>query len=81
MVAVTSYGDISPAVAAYHVVRMLDRAMPLLHLEKFGQTYTLPTQSTQTAKFRRYYLSGAVGDGQPGLHGSALSVRRLHHDH
>jgi hypothetical protein len=35
---------------------MLDRAMPLLQLEKFGQTYVLPTNSTQTAKFRRYYL-------------------------
>jgi N4-gp56 family major capsid protein len=55
------YGDISPAVAAYSVVRMLDRAMPLLQLEKFGQTYVLPTNSTQTAKFRRYYLSGATG--------------------
>ena len=57
----TSYGDISPAVAAYSVVRMLKRAMPYLHLEKFGQTYPLPTNSTQTAKFRRYFLSGATG--------------------
>lgn len=57
----TSYGDISPAVAAYSVVRMLKRAMPYMHLEKFGQTYALPTNSTQTAKFRRYFLSGATG--------------------
>jgi N4-gp56 family major capsid protein len=56
-----NYGDISPAVAAYSVVRMLKRAMPLLQLERFGQTYPLPTNSTQTAKFRRYYLSGATG--------------------
>jgi N4-gp56 family major capsid protein len=55
------YGDISPAVAAYSVVRMLKRAMPLLQLERFGQSYPLPTNSTQTAKFRRYYLSGATG--------------------
>jgi N4-gp56 family major capsid protein len=60
------YGDISPAVAAYSVVRMLDRAMPLLQLEKFGQTYVLPTNSTQTAKFRRYYLSGATGSAGSG---------------
>lgn len=61
------YGDISPAVAAYSVVRMLKRAMPMLHLEKFGQTYVLPTNSTQTAKFRRYFLSGATGAaGQTG---------------
>lgn len=56
-----SYGDISPAVAAYAVVRMLKRALPLLVFEKFGQTYQLPTNSTQTAKFRRYFLSGATG--------------------
>ena len=58
---ITSYGDISPAVAAYSVVRMLKRALPYLHLEKFGQTYPLPTNSTQTAKFRRYFLSGTTG--------------------
>jgi N4-gp56 family major capsid protein len=62
---ITGYGDISPAVAAYSVVRMLKRAMPYLCLEKFGQTYPLPTNSTQTAKFRRYYLSGASGAAGP----------------
>lgn len=56
-----TYGDISPAVAAWAVVRMLKRALPLLVFEKFGQTYPLPTNSTQTAKFRRYFLSGATG--------------------
>lgn len=61
MANVVSYGDISPAIAAYSVVRMLERALPYLHLEKFGQTYPLPTNSTQTAKFRRYFLSGATG--------------------
>ena len=67
MAQVTSYGDISPAVAAYAVVRMLKRAMPYLHLEKFGQTNPLPTNSTLTAKFRRYFLSGATGAaGQTG---------------
>lgn len=65
MAAITTYGDISPAVAAYSVVRMLKRAMPYLHLEKFGQTYTLPTNSTQTAKFRRYFLMGATGSAGP----------------
>lgn len=66
MATVTSYGDISPAVAAYSVVRMLKRAMPYMHLEKFGQTYALPTNSTQTAKFRRYFLSGATGAAGTG---------------
>lgn len=64
--ATTTYGDISPAVAAYSVVRMLKRAMPYLHLEKFGQTYPLPTNSTQTAKFRRYFLTGATGAAGTG---------------
>lgn len=66
MTAMVTYGDISPAVAAYSVVRMLDRAMPLLVFEKFGQTYPLPTNSTQTAKFRRYFLSGATGAAGTG---------------
>jgi N4-gp56 family major capsid protein len=61
-----NYGDISPAVAAYSVVRMLKRAMPFLQFEKFGQTYVLPTNSTQTAKFRRYFLAGATGSAGSG---------------
>lgn len=70
----TSYGDISPAVAAYAVVRMLKRAMPYLHLEKFGQTYVLPTNSTATAKFRRYFLSGAGGAAGTTSAGSAFYI-------
>jgi N4-gp56 family major capsid protein len=66
MTQVTNYGDITPAIAAYSVVRMLKRAFPLLQLEKFGQTYVLPTNSTQTAKFRRYFLSGATGSAGTG---------------
>jgi N4-gp56 family major capsid protein len=63
---IVNYGDISPAVAAWAVVRMLKRAMPLLVFEKFGQTYPMPTNSTQTAKFRRYFLSGATGSAGSG---------------
>ena len=61
MTAMTSYGDISPAVAAYSVVRMLKRAMPYLHIEKFGQTYPLPTNSTQTAKFSHVHVVNGGG--------------------
>lgn len=61
-----TYGDISPAIAAYSVVRMLKRAMPFLHLEKFGQTYPLPKNNTKTAKFRRYFMVGAGGSAGPG---------------
>lgn len=61
-----NYGDITPALAAWATVRMLKRALPLLVFEKFGQTYPLPTNSTQTAKFRRYFLSGATGAAGSG---------------
>jgi N4-gp56 family major capsid protein len=71
MAGLMTYGDISPAIAAYAVVRMLKRAIPLLHIEKFGQSYPLPTNSTQTAKFRRYFLSGATGSA--GLTGTPIS--------
>ena len=71
---VTTFGDISPAVAAYAVVRMLKRAMPYLQLEKFGQTYVLPTNSTKTAKFRRYFLSGAGGTAGTSTPGSNFYI-------
>lgn len=58
---INTYGDISPVVAAYSVVRMLKRATPYLQLERFGQSYTLPSNSTNTAKFRRYFLTGSTG--------------------
>ena len=74
MSVVTNYGDISPAVAAYSVVRMLKRAMPYLHYEKFGQTYPLPTNSTQTAKFRRYFLTGAGGSAGPNGAGTPFFI-------
>ena len=66
MANVTGYGDISPAVAAYSQVQMLKRGMPYLHAEKFGQPYVLPTNSTNTAKWRRYFLTGATGSAGTG---------------
>jgi N4-gp56 family major capsid protein len=68
MAATTHYGDISPRVAAYAVSQLLKRGMPYLILEKFGQTYPIPTNSTKVAKFRRYFLvgsTGAAGEGNP----------------
>ena len=70
MSTITAYGDISPAVAAYSVVRLLKRALPMLHIEKFGQTYPLPTNSTQTAKFRRYFMQGTTGAAGPNAGGT-----------
>jgi N4-gp56 family major capsid protein len=68
MTAVTLYGDISPRVAAYAVTQLLKRGLPYLVIEKFGQVYPIPTNSTKIAKFRRYFLVGATGgagDGNP----------------
>lgn len=66
MAQITAYGDISPAVAAWANVQMLKRGLPLLQLEQFGQAYPLPTNSTSTVKFRRYFLSGATGSAGNG---------------
>jgi N4-gp56 family major capsid protein len=56
-------------MAAYSVAKFLARAQPMLNIEKFGQTPTvIPTRSTKVAKFRRYFLQGALGaagDGNP----------------
>ncbi len=50
----TSTNDISNRTAAYAIVEMLKRGSEEMILEKFGQTYVLPTKSTKTAIFRRY---------------------------
>lgn len=50
----TTYGDISPAVAGHHAAELLTRAIPYLILEKFAQTKPLPSNSTKTLIFRRY---------------------------
>jgi N4-gp56 family major capsid protein len=51
-----TYGDISPRTAAFVVRDLLKRGMPWLILEKFGQAKPLPSKSTKTIQFRRYYL-------------------------
>jgi N4-gp56 family major capsid protein len=50
------YGDISPRTAAFVVRDLLKRGMPWLVFEKFGQSKPLPSNSTKTIQFRRYYL-------------------------
>ena len=59
--AITLYGDISPRTAAYVVTELLKRAMPYLCLEKFGQSKSLPSNSTQSMKFRRYNALPTTG--------------------
>ncbi len=50
----TSYGDISPAVAASSAVDMLKRGQPHLIIQQFGQAKPLGKNQTNTQKFRRY---------------------------
>lgn len=50
----TTYGDLTPAVAAWSSVQMLKRGIPHEVWGKFGQAVTLPDQSTKVVKFRRY---------------------------
>lgn len=68
------YGDITPRTAAYAVKEMLKRGMPYLVLEKFGQTYPLPTSSTKVAKFRRYFLTGSTGAAGTGTNATPWGV-------
>lgn len=51
---VTAYGDISPRTAAYASKDLLERALPYLIFEKFGQAKPLPKKSSKTQIFRRY---------------------------
>lgn len=48
------YSEISPRTAAYAMVPLLKRHDAEMILEKFGQTFPLPSKSTIVAKFRRY---------------------------
>lgn len=48
------YGDITPRTAAYAIAPLLKRHDADMVLEKFGQTYPLPSKSSVVAKFRRY---------------------------
>jgi hypothetical protein len=52
MTAIVQYGDISPRVAAYAVSQLLKRGLPYLVIEKFGQVYPIPNNSTKIAKLR-----------------------------
>lgn len=61
-----SYGDISPRTAAFVVKQLLDRAAPVMLIEKFGQSHPIDQNSTKSAKWRRYFLSGATGSAGSG---------------
>lgn len=48
------YGDISPRTAAHVSKQLLERGIPYMCLENFGQTKPLPSNSTTSMTFRRY---------------------------
>jgi len=50
----TNYGDISPRTAAYAAVQLLERGIPYLVIEKFGQTKPVPQNRSKQVIFRRY---------------------------
>jgi N4-gp56 family major capsid protein len=51
---ITAYGDISPRTAAYACKDLLERGVPYLVFEKFGQAKPIPKNSSKVQKFRRY---------------------------
>lgn len=54
MAVITTYGDISPRTAAYAAKEFLERAIPYLVIEKFGQSKPLPGNNSKTMIFRKY---------------------------
>jgi N4-gp56 family major capsid protein len=72
MANIVQYGDISPRTAAYVVKELLKRAVPYMVIEKFGQQYPIPLNSTRNAKFRRYFLTGATGSAGDGVASEAF---------
>lgn len=60
MAIITTYGDISPRTAAYAAKEFLERAVPFLVIEKFGQAKPLPANSSKTMVFRRYNAISAT---------------------
>lgn len=53
----TVYGDITPRTSAYVVKDLIDRAIPYMVFEKFGQAKPMPSNATKTMSFRRYFLA------------------------
>ena len=49
-----SYGEISPRVGVYAVLKLLENALPGMVMQRFGQVTTLPKKRGDTVKWRRY---------------------------
>lgn len=50
----TVYGDITPRTAAYAAAKMLDRALPMMCMGRFGQQQPIPKNKTNVIRFRRF---------------------------
>ena len=61
----TVYSDITPRQTAFSVVNLLERAIPQMVIERFGQAFPIPRNNTKVAKWRRYFLEGASGSAGP----------------
>lgn len=75
----TAYSDITPRQTAYSIANLLKRALPLLTIEKFGQTYVIPKNNTKVAKWRRYFIAGGTGSysGNAGNYNLPLALTPL----
>ena len=74
----TVYGDMSPRTAAYASKELLERANPLLVLERFGQATPLQlSRSHAESADRRRHPLRQKDDGH-GRFGKRRPVRRLH---
>lgn len=84
--ALTTYGDISPRTAAYVSKQLLERAQPLILLERFGQSKPLPSNATNTMIWRGYdhlpnqpkpLIEGVTpASSRPTFHDIEASVRQ-----
>lgn len=54
MTTATQYGDLSPEVAGYVSGQLLERGMPTIVLDRFGQADALPNNETKLMTFYRY---------------------------
>jgi len=54
MTTATQYGDVSPEVAGYISGQLLERGMPTIVLDRFGQAESLPSNETKVMTFFRY---------------------------
>ena len=52
--ALSRFGDIGSRTASCNIVEMLKRMVPLMPLERFGQSEVVPLNMTQTVKWRRF---------------------------